>query len=86
MMDDYRVQEYTLDQGVFHRSSIHEISRTWYHNTNNDSRYRRLVILPPDNPYADGLPDVVRSWDEMAELVRKAESAAKQLERSATDE
>lgn len=76
MTEDYRVQEYTLDQGVFWKSSIYYISRTWYRNCNNDSLCRRLVILPADDAYGKNLPDVVRSWDEMRELVYKLETAA----------
>lgn len=82
--DEYRVQEYMLDQGAFRKRSIFHISRTWYHNTNNDSLRRRLVILSPDDWYGNTLPEIVRTWDEMTELVCKAESAAKQRERNAS--
>lgn len=73
-MTDYRVQEYTLDQGVFCKSGIYSISRTLYMNCNNDSKCRRLVILPGDDVYGNTLPATVRSWNEMQELVNKFEA------------
>ena len=73
-MTDYRVQEYTLDQGVFCKSGIYGISRTLYMNCNNDSKCRRLVILPADDVYGNTLPATVRSWNKMQELANKFEA------------
>ena len=73
-MTNYRVQEYTLDQGVFCKSGIYSMSRTLYMNCNNDSKCRRLVILPADDVYGNTLPATVRSWNEMQELVNKFEA------------
>ncbi len=72
-MSDIRVQEYTLDQGVFRRSSVYEVPISLYYFSKANSRGRRRVILPENDPYGSQLPETVRSWDEMNRIVAEEE-------------
>lgn len=83
MSEMYRIQEYTLDQGIFRKHGLYELYRFQYNNTNNDSLCRRLVILSSDDPYGEKLPDCVRSWDDMSKLVNKAEIESRRHEMEA---
>jgi hypothetical protein len=88
-MNEYRVQEYLNEMGVFHRHAIHTVPEVIYYNTNfgiSPSLIRRFVILPPENPYADGFPESIRSWDEMQKLVEKAHYEQMRREKEAEND
>lgn len=76
-MTDIRIQEYTFDMGVFRKSGIYALPPEAYHNTNANSRCRRCVILPNNDPYGVHLPQMVRTWDFMNLMASKAEAVWK---------
>ena len=69
-----RVAMYVYDCGAFLRSYIQaNMSEEEYRDINSNSRNRRVVILPPDDPYGSKMYTRVTTWSLMEQMVRDAE-------------
>lgn len=70
----YRVQEYALDMGVYHkRGIIDDVSHKDY-NDKNVYQNSFYVILPADDCLGEKLPQVVRDYRTRVALCRKHEN------------
>lgn len=73
-MPPYRVQEYLLDMGVYHKQQVLDgVSHKEYCNRNvfYGGFY---IILPSDDPMGKALPQTVLGYDERSELCRTYEN------------
>lgn len=73
MKPPYRVQEYILDMGAYHKKWIIDGVSCEEYNKRNVYRSGFYVILPSDDIFGEKLPQTVCGEDERVKLVRRYE-------------